>query len=126
MALVRTTALKDFTVNALSTTDVSTGYQLGALTTGQSFFAALHLTQQYCTTDRTFVGTVESATASAFGAAATRATFTKSTLVAGEWATPVTGLSTEHSWWRAKWTLSTAASNSTGGAWKGLIGMGIR
>lgn len=124
MALVRLIALKDFTATALSTTAVTTGYQLGALTTQQKVYGALHLTSGYGTTDRVLAMTIQSATASAFGSPATRITFTRSTAEGAEWGTPVGGLSTEHSWWRASWTMSTTAS--TGGTWKGLVGVGIR
>jgi hypothetical protein len=127
MALVRITALKDFRTAAagLSVTDVSTGYQLGALTTGQKLYAGLHLTSASLgTTARMLAMSVQSATASAFGAPTTRAQFVLSTLQGAEWATPVGGLSTDHSWWRASWTLTTAVS--TGGLWKGLVWMGIK
>lgn len=126
MALVRTTALKDFRATALSTTDVSTGYQLGALTTGQKFYAGLHLTSASLgTTARVLAMIIQSATVSGFGAPATRATFVLSTAQGAEWAAPlVAPASTEFSWWRASWTLSTGVS--TGGTWKGLVWMGIK
>lgn len=125
MALVRAQALKDFRGTGLSTTDVTTAYQLGALTTGQQAYAAFHLTSASLgTTARVLVMTIQSATASGFGSPSTRFTFGLSTVIGGEWGTPVGALSTEHSWWRAVYTMSTAAS--TGGAWKGLVWMGIR
>lgn len=125
MALVRITALKDFRNTGLSTTDQTTAYQLGALTTGQKVYAGLHLTSASLgTTARMLVFSIQSATASGFGSPTTRAQFTRSTEHGAEWATPAGGLSTEHSWWRAVWTLSTAAS--TGGVWKGLVYMGIK
>lgn len=126
MALVRATALKDFRNTALSTTDLSTAYQLGALTTGQKVYAGLHLTSASLgTTARVLSMIVQSATVSGFGAPVSRATFVLSTVQGAEWAVPAGGLSTEHSWWRASWTLSTA-NNSTGGTWKGLVWMGIK
>lgn len=125
MALVRVTALKDFRANALSTTDVSTGYQLGALTTGQFIYGGLHLTSASLgTTARVLVPVIQSATASGFGTPVDRITFSRSTAPGAEWGTRAGGLSTEHSWWRLKWTLTTAVS--TGGTWKGLAYMGIR
>lgn len=123
--LVQATALKDFRATALSTTDVTTGYQLGAATTGQKVYGGLHLTSASLgTTARMLVMVIQSASASGFGTPASRITFSLSTASDGEWGTPVGSLSTEHTWWRASWTLSTAAS--TGGAWKGLVWMGIR
>ena len=125
MALVQISALKDFRNTGLSTTEVTTGYQIGAATTGQKFYAGLHLTSASLgTTARMLVMTIQSATASGFGSPSTRATFTLSTLPGAEWAAPVGSLSTEHTWWRASWTMSTTAS--TGGVWKGLAWMGIR
>ena len=91
MALVRVTALKNFlsTSSLLSTTDVSTGYQVGAATTGQSFYAGLNLTEATLgTTARMLVMTVQSATASGFGSPTTRATFALSTGYGSTWATP--------------------------------------
>lgn len=123
MALVRVTALKDFRANALSTTDVSTGYLLGGLSTGQKAYAGFNLTQA-ASTARPLALIIQSATASGFGAPATRFTFALSSQIGGEWGVPVGGLSTEHKWWRANWTLSTAAS--TAGSVKGLVYMGIR
>lgn len=125
MALVRATALKDFRATSLSTTDVSTAYQLGALTTGQKFYAGLHLTSASLgTTSRVLSMLVQSATVSGFGAPVTRGTFVLSTGQGAEWAVPAGGFSTEHSWFRASWTLSTGVS--TGGTWKGLVWMGIK
>lgn len=123
MALVRVTALKDFRTNALTTTDVSTGYQLGGLSTGQKAYAGLHLLTP-ADTGRPLALIIQSATASGFGSPSTRFTFTLSSVGGGEWGTPVGNLSTDHKWWRANWTLSTAAS--TAGAPKGLVYMGIR
>ena len=125
MALVRVTVLKDFRATSLSTTEVTTGYQLGPLTTGQKVYAALHLTSASLgTTARMLAMIIQSATASAFGSPVTRVTFTRSTAQGAEWGTPAGSLSTEHSWFRANWTLTTAVS--TGGTWKGLIYMGVR
>lgn len=123
MAIVRVTALKDFRTNSLSTTDVSTGYQLGAPTTGQKLYMGMHLITA-ASTARPLVMTVQSATSSAFGAPTTRATFGLSSVKGAEWATPVLGISTEQSWFRLSWTLSTATS--TAGAPQGLVYAGIR
>ena len=85
MALVRVTALKDFRANALSTTDVSTGHQLGALTTGQFVYGGLHLTSASLgTTARMFDAVIQSATASGFGSPSNRITFLRSTAAGAE------------------------------------------
>lgn len=125
MALVRVAPLKDFRGSALSTTDVSTGYQFGGLTSGQRAYAALHLTcASLGTTARVLAMTIQSATASGFGSPTTRFTFSLSTDEGAEWGTPVAAPSTENLWWRANWTLSTAAS--TGGTWRGLAYLGFK
>ena len=126
MALVRISALKDFRAAALSTTDVSTGYNLGAPVAGQVLYGGLHVTNASLgTTARVLSMAIQSASSSAFGGVVTRVTFSLSTVLGAEWATPVSALSTDQQWWRANWTLSTVAG-STGGTWKGLIWMGLR
>lgn len=122
MALVRVTALKDFTATALSTTDVSTGQLLGGVAVGQSAYAAMHLTA--VSTGRTLVGIIQSATASGFGSPTTRFTFGLTSEKGSTWGAPVANISTEHKWWRFNWTLSTAVS--TAGSWNGLAYMGIK
>ena len=125
MALVRVSALKDFRANALSTTVVSTGYNLGAPTTGQKVYAALHLTSASLgTTSRMLVMTLQSASSSGFSPQTQVASFVLSTAAGAEWASPAGSLSTDRIWWRADWTLSTVVS--TGGTWKGLTYMGIK
>ncbi len=64
MALVRAIPLKNFLTNPLSTTDVSTGYQLGGLTTGQQAYGALHLTVPSTDITRLLSMVIQSATAS--------------------------------------------------------------
>lgn len=122
MALVRVTPIKDFRATALSTTDNSTGYLLGALTTGQKLYGGLHLTQP-ASTDRPLVFTVQGATSSAFGALTTALAFTQSS-ARGAQLLSVGALSTELKWWRTKWLLATTAS--TAGSVKGLGYLGIR
>lgn len=124
MALIRASVLKDFRSSALSTTDNGSAYQLGAFTTGRQFYAGLHLTcVTLGTTARVLAMSIQSATASGFAAPSTRAQFALSTVYGAETVSPVSSLSTEHTWWRAVWSLSTAAS--TGGQWKGLVWMGV-
>lgn len=124
MSLIRITALKDFRGTALSTTDVSTGAQLGGLSTGQLLYAALHLTSAYASTDRELAVAIQSATSSAFGSPVTRISMVLSTVAGSTWGTPIGNFSTDHSWFRASWTLST--TNSTNGAWKGHVWAGIK
>jgi len=125
MALVRITALKDFRTAALSTTDVTTGFNIGVPVSGQSLYAGMHLTSASLgTTSRVLAMSIQSASSSGFGAAVTRVNFSLSTMSGAEWATPVSSLSTDHPWWRASWALSTVAS--TGGTWKGLVWVGFR
>lgn len=120
MALIRTVALKDFSVTALSTSANGSVYSTVAPTSTQQVYGTLHLTG--VSTGRTFVGTIQSASSSGFGAVTTEFTFTLSSAV-GASMTAVTG-STDRPWRRATWTMSTAAS--TAGSWTGLFGVGIR
>ena len=119
--LVRAVPLKDFRATALSTTASGTAFDVGQAASSQSVYGALHLT--CASTGRTLVMKIQSATSSGFTSATDRITFSASTFVGSTWAAPLTGLSTDPTFWRATWTLSTAAS--TAGTWKGLTWMGI-
>lgn len=125
MALVRITALKDFRNTALSTTDVSTGFNLGTTSAvNNKIYAGLHLTSASLgTTARVLAMTLQSASSSGFGAQTAVASFALSTVQGAEWAVPVV-LSTDRPWYRASWVMSTTAS--TGGTWKGLTWVGIK
>ena len=111
MALVRAVPLVNALASALSTTDVSTGYNFAPSTAAtQKVYAALHLSSGFNST-------------SGFGGAANRITFTLSTAQGAQWGTPGTA-TTDHPWWRASWTMSTTAS--TGGTWKFLTHFGLK
>jgi hypothetical protein len=124
MALIRATALKDFRVNPLTTTDVSTGYQVGQVGAGQKLYGGFHLTQ--ASTGRPLVMSVQGATASGFGSPTTIFNFALSSARGSTWGSCSTGglASTELKWWRLSWSLSTAAS--TAGSWNGIGYIGIR
>ncbi len=125
MALIRAVPLKSFLETSLSTSGTGTAFNLGAATTGQYVYAAMHLTSASLgTTARMLVMAVQAASSSGFGAATTDFTFALSTDIGSTWPARLSGLSTDQVWWRASWTLSTAAS--TGGTWKGLVYMGIK
>lgn len=129
MALVRATALKDFRTTALSTTDVSTGYQLGPLTSGQVLYGGLHLTQLVgaSATARVMAMALQIATASGFGSPLTAIQFALSTVYGAEWGVPLPlggAFTTNYSWVRASWPMTTTAS--TAGTWKGLVWTGIK
>jgi hypothetical protein len=121
MALVRATALQNFLVTALSTTAASTAPSTWAVASGQRVIGALHLTG--ISTGRTFVGSVQSASSSGFGAITSELQFALTSVVGSTWKT-LTGASTDRPWRRAAWTLSTAAS--TAGTWTGMIWAGYR
>lgn len=123
MAIVRVAALKDFRANALSTSQNATAYDLGPLTASQKLVGFLHLTSEYASTGRILVGTIQGASSSGFGVVSTGFTFGLSTAIGSTWPAPV-AVSTVLRYFRATVTMSTAAS--TGGTWKGLIGMGIQ
>lgn len=122
MAIVRVAALKDFRANALSTTQNASAYDLGPLTAAQRLAGFFHLTGQTCSTARVLVATVQSASSSGFGTKTTQFTFGLSTAIGSTWPAPI-AVTTDQRYFRAVLTMSTAAS--TGGTWKGLVGMGI-
>jgi hypothetical protein len=104
MSLLRVVPLKNFLDTALSTSANGTAYSTVVPVAGQKVYGLLHLTG--VSTGRTFVGSIQAASSSGFGAL--------------QEFTP----STDRMWRRATWTLSTAAS--TAGSWNGLFGVGIR
>lgn len=122
MALVRAVPLKDFLSSALSTTDVSDAYSTQTPVSGQSVYAALHLTA--ASTARSFVATIQSASSSGFGSLTTEVSFSLTSEAGSSWQVD-SSPSTDRPWRRASWTLSTAGG-STGGSWNGLIWVGIR
>lgn len=87
---------------------LGTSVQLGAIPTGQSLYAALHVIGTTGGAGGTVISVVSS-TSSALGASTTRITFVAGTsIVAGEWqelAGPVTD-----TWWVVKWTGFTGSS----------------
>lgn len=123
MALIRAVALKDFRATGapLSTTAVGTAYSTVPPNAGETLYAALHLT--VVSTGRAFVGTVQSASSSGFGAVTTEISFVLSSQAGSTWKT-LAAPSTDRSWRRFTWTLSTAAS--TAGSWNGLAWIGFR
>jgi hypothetical protein len=117
MGLIRALPLKDFRTTALAVSEATTGYQFGGLSTQEQVFAGLHLT---CGGGTLTAMVVQSATASGFGSPAARITFTLTTAESyGLWGTPAGAFSSEHSWWRANYTVSGAGA-------KGMVYMGIR
>lgn len=125
MALVRAIPLVNALTAALSTSDVSTGYNFAPSTVSpQKVYAALHLSSGFITTGRMLSIVIQSASSSGFPAGvANRVTFTLSTVQGAQWGTPA-AVSTDQPWWRASWTMSTALS--TGGTWKFLTHFGLK
>jgi hypothetical protein len=128
MAIIRAICLKDARATALSTTLTqvcSTGaFELGPLEATQRLSGFFHLTQQFCSTDRMLVVSLQSATSSGFATPVTHITFGLSTEIGSTMPAPV-AVSTEHAFFRAAWNETTLGAITTGGAWKGLVGMGI-
>lgn len=126
MALVRAIPLVNALASALSTTDVSTGYNFPPSTgaTPNKVYGALHLSSAFNSTARVLSLVIQSASSSGFPAGvANRITFTLTTSEGAQWGTP-SAVSTDQPWWRASWTMSTVAS--TGGAWKFLTHFGLK
>lgn len=81
-----------------------TGYELGAVASGQKFYAALHVVTVSGTSPSLTV-TIQSAPDNTFAAPTTRVTFTAATAATVEWGTPVSGAITD-TYWRAVYTIS--------------------
>jgi hypothetical protein len=121
MSLLRVVPLKNFLDTALSTSANGTAYSTVAPIAGQKVYGLLHLTG--VSTGRTFVGSIQAASSSGFGAVTTEFSFVTLSSAVGASLQEFTP-STDRMWRRATWTLSTAAS--TAGSWNGLFGVGIR
>lgn len=121
MPLVRVTPLKDFLASALSTTAAGTAHSTVFPDSGESLYAALHLTG--VSTGRTFIGTVQAASSSGFAPLTTEITFSLTSERGSTWQR-LAAPSTDRQWRRFNWTLSTAAS--TAGSWNGLAWVGFR
>lgn len=89
-----------------ASTGNGTGRQLGAIATGQTIYAALHVLGVFDGADTLDV-TVESDDNAGFTSAVTRLTFTQASAIGSEWkslAGPITD-----DYWRVVWTIAGAA-----------------
>lgn len=112
--IVRMTALQNATDTAVATTcGVGSAYNLGAVESGQSAYAALHLLSSAVGSTNTIQFWVYSASSSGagFGTGETlRHTFTALACRGAEWAAPVAGaFGTCQKFWRTQWATSCAA-----------------
>lgn len=89
---------------ARTATGTGTGVQLGAVPTGKSLYAALHVLSVAGTATPTITVAVESDTTNAFAAPTTVGTFTAATAIGGQ-SLLVAGPAT-NTWYRAKWTIA--------------------
>lgn len=87
-----------------STSDVGTGRQLGAVVSGKSLYAALHVLSVSGTSTPTLTVKVQSDDNSGFTSATDRITFTGATAVGAQWGS-VAGAVTDD-YWRVTWTIS--------------------
>ena len=113
MAIVRMTALQDATGTAVATTcGLGTVYDLGAVESCQTAFAALHLLTSAVASTNVIQFTVYSASSSGAGFTAAqtlRFTFTALACRGSEWGTPVTGaFATCQRFWATEWVTSCA------------------
>ena len=123
MAIVRAIPLKDATATALTSCGVGTAFDLGAVTAGESLYAGLHLLSS-STGAITF--RIQGSSSSGFGVGkfTSHVSFSAQSSIGGQWATPVstgTITSTEQSFWRTEWTLTTS-----GDTYKALPWMSIQ
>lgn len=101
-------------VTTVTTTAVSAGKNLGAVSATQSVYAALHVTAISGTATPTITMIVQSGTTSGFGAPVTRLTFPAITLAAGiqgAYQTAVGAIT--DTWWRASYTISGTTPSFT-------------
>lgn len=87
-----------------STSSSGTGRQLGAVASGKSLYAALHVLSVAGTSTPTLTVKVQSDDNSGFTSATDRITFTGATAVGAQWGS-VAGAVTDD-WWRVTWTIS--------------------
>lgn len=88
---------------AKTATGDGTAYQLGAVASGESLYAVMHVTA-VSGTNPTLDVILESDDAEGFPSGTTRITFTQATAIGSEWATPVAGPITDD-WWRLSYTI---------------------
>ena len=123
MAIVRATALRNFSTaaTALSTCSNGTSYNLGGVSTTEKFFAGFELLQA-ASTQRPIVMTVQSASSSGFATSVTEATFGLSSAIGSSM---ISGFvtSTSRVWWRTAHSMSTGTS--TAGSIVGIVSLGI-
>lgn len=89
---------------ARTATGTGTALNVGALTTGQRMYAALHVLSASGTTP-SLTARIESAPDGTFAAPTTRATFTAATAEGGE-VVRTDGTAITDAWWRIAWTIS--------------------
>lgn len=106
--LVRGTVLANKT--GIATTGNGTVFQTGAVASGQTLYAALHVTNVVNAADSLQIIVQSNATGTFSGSEVTRVTFTAANAVGSQWLTlagPVT-----HQYWRARWSTVTGAAPS--------------
>jgi hypothetical protein len=106
--LIQSTCLKNGTVTA---TGNGTAYNLGAVSSSQKLYAALHIIAVSGSTPSLTVK-IQSDDAQAFSTPTDRITFNAMTAIGAQWATPVAGPITD-TWWRANWTVSGSTPSFT-------------
>jgi len=87
-----------------STSDVGTGRQLGAVASGKSLYAALHVLSVAGTSTPTLTVKVQSDDNSGFTSATDRITFTGANAVGAQWGSVAGAVTDDH--WRVTWTIS--------------------
>lgn len=103
----------------LSTTADGTAFNLGAASSSQYLYAAMHVLSASGSSPTLDV-TIESDTAEAFASPVTQITFSQATAAGTQWATRVAGAITD-TWWRASWTVG-----GTTPSFDAVIVMGIQ
>jgi len=81
-----------------------TGFNLGAVGSGQKLYAALHVLAY--TGSGSLTVSIQSDNGSGFPSPATQITFAAASAVGGQYAAPVAGPIAGETWWRASWTFT--------------------
>jgi len=113
MAILRAIPLKDATATALTSCGTGTAYDLGGVTTGETFYAGLHVLSS--STGGLLVR-IQGSSSSGFGAGkfTSHVAFTEESCRHGQWATPLTTgtiTSTFQKFWRAEWGMTTSGES---------------
>lgn len=112
----RAWVLDNSLTNTLSTSVAlvtnGTAYQYAAVSTCEALYAGFHMTALTTGTGVSVTAVIQSASSSGFATPSARASFSAQSCKASQWFAPIdyNSLSTNHTYWRVQYTLSTGAT----------------